>query len=165
MPSRLEGKGAVVGKTAPNFVLPDEQGKVVDFYQALTTGPALLVFYPKDFTLVCTKQLCNYSDNMSAFSELGIQIFGISQNTASNHTKFSERYNFPFSLLADEGHKTALTYGCTSLFTFGGTTRAVFIVSAKKVILYRYIEPTILTRRSADELLLILEDLKKHKLI
>jgi peroxiredoxin Q/BCP len=161
----MEGKGLIVGKSAPDFTLPDHLGNAVNLSDICAKGPVLLVFYPKDFTRVCTKQLCNYSDNMANFQELGVQILGVSQNPAASHSLFAKRYNFPFKLLTDVNHKVTRDFDCSSLFMFGAMSRAVFIISPQRIILYRYVEPTVLTHRSAQELLLILQDLRNHKLI
>lgn len=161
----MEGAGNVVGKVAPDFSLPDHLGNQVTLSGLCENGPVLVVFYPKDFTNVCTKQLCNYSDNMESFKKLGVQIVGISQNPASSHSQFAKRYNFPFPLLTDLHHKASRDFDCSSLFMFGRQSRACFIVNRKRVILYRYVEPTVLTHRSAEELLGILTDLRENKLI
>lgn len=161
----LEGEGTVVGKIAPDFVLRDQHGKKVQFYESLKDGPALLAFYPGDFTPICTKQLCNYSDNIASFRQFGVQIFGVSANTADSHARFADKYNFPFPLLADPAKVVTKAFGCQSLFMLGKTSRAVFIVSKDRVILYRYVEPTVLTHKNAGELTLILEDMKSHGVI
>ncbi len=161
----MEGQGTIVGKVAPDFTLPDHLGNPVNLGAVCSAGPVLIVFYPKDFTKVCTKQLCNYSDNMAGFQELGVQVLGISHNAASSHSQFAKRFNFPFKLLTDVNHKVTRDFDCSSLFMFGAMSRAVFIVSAKRVILYRYVEPTVLTHRSAKELLQILKDLRTNKVI
>lgn len=161
----MEGQGAVIGKRAPDFTLPDQSGANISLSGILMHGPAMLVFYPGDFTTVCTKQLCNYSDNMSGFEALKIQIVGISHNSVQEHSLFATKYKFPFPLLSDSDSKTAKAYDCQSLFMLGKLSRAVFIINAKGIVLYRYVEPTVLTHRSAKELLLILQDLRENKLI
>ena len=163
--AKLEGEGTVVGKRAPDFVLPDRDKAPVKLSEICAKGPALLVFYPGDFTMVCTKQLCNYRDNLAQFSELKIQIVGISPNEPRSHSEFAERYKFTFPLLSDPKRLVAKSFGCTSIFMAGLVSRAIFIVNKDRVILYRYVEPTILTRRSADELLAIIGDLRQNNLL
>lgn len=162
---QLEGEGAVIGKIAPDFLLSDQNGSSVRLSEACAKGSVLLAFYPRDFTMVCTKQLCNYRDNMSAFREFGLQIFGISSNPSNSHAKFGATYEFPFQLLSDGDKTVTKQFGCSSLFMGGGMSRAVFIINPKRIILYRYVEPTILTRRSAAELIAVLADLRKHNLL
>lgn len=155
----------MVGKVASEFSLDDQHGKKVSLYETLKSGPVLLAFYPGDFTPVCTRQLCNYSDNLSSFSKFDLQVLGISHNSVESHASFATKYNFPFPLLSDPDRKIAEQYGCRSFFMFGRTTRAVFIVSPKRVILYRYVEPTILTHRNSGEITKILLDMKVNGIL
>ena len=150
-------KGSV-GAAAPDFRLMDHTGGEVSLYAVLANGPALLAFYPGDFTMVCTKQLCNYRDNMPTFRQYGLQVLGISGNTSADHQVFAKSFDFPFKLLSDPQKNVAKEYGCTSLLLLGGISRAVFIVGRDRRILYRYVEPTTLTHRKADE---ISENLKR----
>ena len=161
----MEGTGTVVGKAAPDFTLINHQGNKVKLSEKLKTSAVLLVFYPGDFTPVCTRQLCNYRDSLSDFSKLGIEIIGISSNPPESHAEFVKTYGFPFPLLSDVKKETAKLFNCTSLFMMGSVSRAVFIINKKGIILYRYVEPTVLTRRTSDELVGILNDLKKNSLI
>ncbi len=161
----MEGLGTVVGKKAPNFELKDHMGGIVKLSEVLQVAPALLVFYPRDFNPVCVKQLCNYRDNMEEFTRFGLQVFGISENPVDHHQAFAEKYDFPFLLLTDPRHQVAKAFGCTTLLMLGRPSRAVFIINSQGIILYRYVEPTTLTRRSATELVGILNDLKQHGLL
>lgn len=161
----MEGQGMVVGKKAPDFELSDHKGGKVRLYDSLKVSPVLLVFYPGDFKPVCTRQLCNYRDNMAHFAEFGVQLFGISENPTDRHGEFAQKFDFPFLLLTDPGYQVAKAFGCTTLLMLGRPSRAVFIINTKGIILYRYVEPTTITRRSAEELIKILGDLKEHKLL
>ena len=163
--NQLQGQGSVVGKRAHDFVLEDHLGDEIILSDVCKTSPVMLVFYPGDFTPVCTKQLCNYQDNLSEFKRLGVRILGISSNSNKEHRKFASDYDFSFSLLSDPHKTVAKKYGCNSLMMFGGVSRAVFIVNTQMMILYRYVEPTILTRRKAEELISILRDLREIKAI
>lgn len=161
----MEGQGLVIGKRAPDFTLPDHKRSNVNLYQSLKVAPTMLVFYPSDFTPVCTAQLCNYRDSIEKFKGFGVQIFGISENSIEEHARFAQKYQFPFLLLTDKGQSVAKQFGCTSLFMFGKVSRAVFIINTSGIILYRYVEPLSITRRKAEELVGILTDLKANKLI
>lgn len=161
----MKGFGAVVGRKAEDFELPDQDGVMVKLSDQLKEAPVLLAFYPGDFTPVCTKQLCNYRDSITAFQEFGVRIIGISRNSVLEHAEFAKRYDFPFKLLSDPKQKVARDYGCTSVFMLGTVSRAVVIVNTRGLMLYRYVEPTILTKRSSDELLGILADLRTANLL
>ncbi len=161
----MEGTGTVMGKLAPDFSLADAEGASHTLSEYCKKGPVVVAFYPGDFTLVCTKQLCSYRDNLEGFGKYGVQILGISANPPEQHKKFASKYAFPFPLLTDPGREVAKQFGCTSAWMLNRVSRAVFILNQKRMILYRYVEPTILTHRSADELIGILGDLKGAKLI
>jgi len=161
----MQGTGVVIGKKAPDFTLRDHMGEPFVLSRAYQESPVLLAFYPHDFSPVCTRQLCNYKDNIAEFQKFGVQIFGISGNTVEKHREFAKKYDFPFKLLSDPGNAVAKSYGCTSRLMLGNVTRAIFIVNKPGILLYRYIEPLTLTRRKAEELVGILGDMKSHDLI
>ncbi len=155
----------MIGKPAPAFTLQDYTGSFFNFLEIIKVSPVILVFYPGDFTPVCTKQLCDYRDHMQQFHNLGIQLFGISKNDRASHKRFAEEHCFPFPLLTDLDNKVAKKYGCSSLFMLGNISRAIFLVNTKGMILYRYIEPTVVTRRTSSDLIKVVNQLRKNKLI
>ncbi|MCB0417935.1 MAG: redoxin domain-containing protein [Bdellovibrionales bacterium] len=160
--ARIVGKGRWLDKKAPDFTLPDQYGKPFHFYEALKSGPHLLVFYPGDFTKVCTAQLCDYRDHMDDFGSLNVRIVGISKNPQESHGRFATQYGFSFPLLSDPSEEVAKSYGCRSLLMFGGVSRALAVVSTDQRIRYHYVESTVITRRTAHELLEVLEQLKSE---
>ena len=98
------------GIPAPDFELVDDQNqtrRLADF-----RGQRLvLYFYPKDDTPGCTKEACNFRDDYSAYQQEGITILGISPDSVESHQKFKVKFQLPFALLADEGHKVCDAYG------------------------------------------------------
>ncbi len=99
---------------APDFTLPDENGK--DHKLSDYRGkPVLLYFYPADDTSGCTTEACNFRDDYSAYQKAGVVILGVSPDTPESHAKFKAKYNLPFTLLADEGHKVHDLYGVWGL--------------------------------------------------
>jgi peroxiredoxin len=154
-----------IGLKAPDFTLMSHLGNPVSLKDQLSKGPVMLAFYPGDFTPVCTKQLCSYKDHEDDFKRFNLQILGISANPPESHAKFAQHYGFRFPLLTDEKRAVSKAFGCTSLLMLGGVSRAVFILDSQGTILYRYVEPTILTRRKPGELLRILENLRSNKLL
>lgn len=158
-------QGLILGNKAPDFCLKNQNGNSVSLRDLLSKGTTLLAFYPGDFRLVCTEQLCNYRDNLDKFKEYGVHIAGISDNPPDAHAEFAKQFGFEFELLSDPGKAVAKTYGCTSLLMFGGISRAIFVVNKTGHAVYRYVEPTVLTRRKAGELLEALRALKERGII
>jgi len=101
---------AAVGSDAPTFKLQDQNGKwhSLGDYQ----GHWLAVyFYPKDDTPGCTTEACNFRDNIYAFKTIGAAVVGISVDDVDSHKEFSDKYNLPFTILADEGGEVSKKYG------------------------------------------------------
>jgi peroxiredoxin Q/BCP len=142
---------------APDFTLQAHTGKSINLFSCLKESSVMLVFYPGDFTPVCTKQLCDYRDHMADFKDLGVQILGLSQNDQETHAKFVKKYEFSFLLLTDVGNDVAKAYGCSSIFMFGKISRAIVLVNMKGELVYKYVEPTGLTRRKSQFLLEVLK--------
>lgn len=120
------------GEKAPSFKLQDSEGKVhsLEDYHGKTI---VVYFYPKDDTPGCTKEACSFRDDYSAFKEAGIEIIGISPDTIESHQKFSEKYDLPFTLLADPDHEVSKSYevwGQKKSFgrEYEGIFRTTFIV-------------------------------------
>jgi thioredoxin-dependent peroxiredoxin len=97
------------GIPAPDFELLDDTNvlrKLSDF----RGKNVVLYFYPADDTPGCTKEACNFRDDYSAYEKAGIQILGVSPDTVRSHVKFKQKFQLPFPLLADEGHKVCDLY-------------------------------------------------------
>ena len=99
-----------VGDKAPGFNL------MTDSDQPLKLGDlkgqwSVLYFYPKDDTPGCTKEACGLRDDYAAYEKAGVRILGVSPDSPASHRKFKEKYNLPFTLLADDGHKVCDAYG------------------------------------------------------
>ena len=126
------------GEKAPSFKLQDSEGKVhsLEEYQGKTI---VVYFYPKDDTPGCTKEACSFRDDYSAFKEAGVEIIGISPDTIESHQKFSEKYDLPFTLLADPDHKVSEAYevwGQKKSFgrEYEGVFRTTFIIGPESKI-------------------------------
>jgi peroxiredoxin Q/BCP len=148
-----------VNDKAPEFSLKDEHER--SFSLASHRGERLLlVFYPGDNTPVCTLQLCDYRDGVEAFAGMGVQVVGISSDTAGSHRKFKAKYNLPFILLTDADLETAERYDSKGLM---GMKRSVFLIDEEGVIRYKHIESLALFRRTRDELLEVIAGLQNSK--
>ena len=71
----------------------------------------VIYFYPKDESPGCTKEACYFRDDYHVYTDNNVVILGVSPDTSEEHAKFKSKYNLPFTLLADEGHQIAETYG------------------------------------------------------
>jgi peroxiredoxin len=102
----------LVGQNAPDFTLRDQDGKKVTLSE-LRGQPVVLVFYPLDWSPVCTDQLSLYQDSMGDFKKQGATLYGVSVDSAFSHKAFQDHLGIQFPLLADFEPKgeVALKYG------------------------------------------------------
>lgn len=89
------------GTPAPDFVAPDENG-VQQRLSDYRGQSVILYFYPKDDTPGCTVEACNFRDDYSAYVDAGVTILGVSPGTSKSHLKFKQKFNLPFTLIADD---------------------------------------------------------------
>ncbi len=99
-----------VGQEAPDFTLRDENNQQVRL-QDLRGSPVVLVFYPLDFSPLCTSELCAIRDDYSDFADRGARVFGISRDSSYAHSAFKEKEGLRHSLLADMKGEVARAYG------------------------------------------------------
>jgi len=124
-----------IGDKAPDFVLDSVEGEKWRLSDQLGSVTALL-FYPKDETLVCTKQMCSVRDNWSEYLKTKAVVVGISQGTVEDHRRFSQRHQLPLPLLADESRKITRKYGWHWILPVN-FTRAIVVIDSTGVIRYR----------------------------
>src|SRR6266702_4797207 len=116
-----ERGGAMVeeGQPAPDFELTSDAGEEVKLSD-LRGKPIVLYFYPKDDTPGCTAQACGIRDAYGEFQRAGAVVLGVSPDNESSHVKFREKYELPFTLLADTDHSVSEQYGVWGEKKFAG---------------------------------------------
>ena len=122
------------GKAAPEFSLTSDAGETITL-EALRGKPVVLYFYPKDDTPGCTTQACGIRDAWGEFERRGAVVLGVSPDDESSHVKFKEKFDLPFTLLADPDHATAEAYGVwVEKNNYGkksmGIERSTFVIGA-----------------------------------
>ena len=122
------------GKKAPDFTLPSDSGDPVTL-SCLRGKPVVLYFYPKDDTPGCTTQACGIRDVYGELERAGAVVLGVSPDSEKSHVKFREKYELPFTLLADSDHAVAEQYGVWGEKKYMGRTylgvlRTTFVIDA-----------------------------------
>jgi len=120
-----------VGDDAPDFALPDQDGEVVSLVD-LRGKNVVLVFYPADETMVCTKQLCEFRDSWAAAQAREAMVFGVNPAGAAKHSAFRSHHRFPFPLLVDSGQQVAGRYHANGLIV----KRTVYLIGKSGKIRY-----------------------------
>jgi peroxiredoxin Q/BCP len=98
-----------VGDSAPDFSLPGDDGAVHSLKSA-KGKPVVVYFYPRDDTPGCTREACDFRDNMARLSKKAL-VYGVSKDSLKSHDKFKQKYNLNFTLLSDEGLDVHRAYG------------------------------------------------------
>ncbi|HYM55000.1 MAG TPA: thioredoxin-dependent thiol peroxidase [Solirubrobacteraceae bacterium] len=126
------------GDKAPDFELPDQDGRAVKLSD-FQGQPVVVYFYPKADTPGCTIQACGVRDHRTDYAKAGAVVLGISPDPVAKVKKFHDKQSLNFALLADEGHVVADSYGVwaqKSMYgkTYFGNERTTFVIdSAGKV--------------------------------
>jgi peroxiredoxin Q/BCP len=117
------------GTPAPNFSLPDQDGKMVSL-GALRGYNVGLIFYPGDDTSVCRRQLCEFRDHWASAHQKNTLIFGVNPQSGQSHAQFIAKSRLPFPLLVDQGQKTAALYNAKGWIV----RRTVYLIGPDGVI-------------------------------
>jgi peroxiredoxin Q/BCP len=121
------------GDQAPDFTLPDQDGREVSLHALLRDGPVVLYFYPADFTPGCTKEACSIRDMHDEIAAAGMRVVGVSPQDAASHAEFRARHGLPFTLVADPAKVAVKAYGVDGPLGIG-VRRATFLVGPDRVI-------------------------------
>lgn len=143
------------GDKAPVFKGKDQNGKTVSLAD-FKGKRVVLYFYPKDMTPGCTAQACNLRDNYDQLLKLGYVVVGVSTDSEQSHQKFIEKYELPFTLLADEDKKVVNQYGVFGEKqmmgkVYDGVHRTTFLIDEKGVIAHIIKKPD--TKNQTEQIL------------
>jgi thioredoxin-dependent peroxiredoxin len=109
-----------IGKPAPAFTLQDQHGRHISLADFKGKKNVVLYFYPKAMTPGCTVQACGLRDSQKSLDNLDTVVLGVSPDPVAKLQKFIEKESLNFSLLSDEDHKVAESYGAWGLKKFMG---------------------------------------------
>lgn len=98
------------GTPAPDFQIPDQNGETVSL-SAFRGQKVVLYFYPRDNTPGCSREAAAYRDALPEFEALGVKVFGLSKDSSASHKRFADKYELPFTLLADTETAVLQDYG------------------------------------------------------
>jgi peroxiredoxin Q/BCP len=121
------------GDEAPDFSLPDQDGRRRRLSELLEGRPLILYFYPADFTPGCTQEACDFRDLHARILASGLRVVGVSPQSPESHRQFRERHALPFTLLSDEDKSVIKAYGVDGPLGVG-VRRVTFLVDAKRRI-------------------------------
>ena len=147
--------------TAPDFTLPTGPDQTVSLAQ-FRGQPVILVFYPEDWSPVCSDQLALYQELLPEFQKFNAQLLAISVDGVWSHRAFAQDRNLSFPLLADFEPKGEMARAYHVYRVHDGTSeRALFVIDAEGIVRWSYVSP-VGVNPGAGGILRALEDLRKE---
>jgi len=147
----MTGNPPKADSKAPDFNLPDAHGKMISL-ESLQGNWVVLYFYPKDDTPGCTKEACNFRDDLHKLEKLNAKVIGVSVDDGESHTEFAKKYNLPFPLLSDKDGSVAFKYGAlTDLGAIKIAKRYTFLIDPNGVLKKSYL--SVDTSRHSQEII------------
>jgi peroxiredoxin Q/BCP len=122
------------GDRAPDFTLPDQDGRQRKLSDLLAGEALILYFYPADFTPGCTREACDLRDLHTQILGAGLRVVGISPQSVDSHRRFRDEFGLPFTLLSDEDKTAIRAYGVDGPLGIG-VRRATFLIDARGKVL------------------------------
>jgi len=154
--------GPQAAKVNPPYAAPDvqgvdQEGKTVKFSDVYKANPFVVVyFYPKADTPGCTKQGCSLRDSHEDLTKMGVKVIGVSHDAVAAEKAFSDKFHFPFTLVADPDAKVIQAFKVQQMSN-GMATRQCFIIKNGQVVWH---DPKAATDKQADEVKAALAELK-----
>lgn len=144
-----------VGDRAPEFSGKDQSGAEIKLSQ-FKGMKVVLYFYPKDDTPGCTMEACSFRDEYAELKNKGFAIVGVSADNEAKHTKFVEKYNLPFPLIADVDKEIIQQYGVWGLKKFmgreyDGIHRETFVISEDGIL--EHVITKVKSKEAANQIL------------
>jgi peroxiredoxin Q/BCP len=120
------------GDQAPDFKLQADDGSWIKLSDYKGSSNVVLYFYPKDKTMGCTKEACNFRDNISKITDQNAVVLGVSVDDIDSHKSFKQEQNLNFPLLADTSKEVSKTY--SGLNQYGMSKRVTFVIDKNGII-------------------------------
>ncbi|HEY5559908.1 MAG TPA: peroxiredoxin [Steroidobacteraceae bacterium] len=121
------------GELAPDFELPDQDGRKRRLGDLLGGRPLILYFYPADFTPGCTREACDLRDLHTRILSAGLRVVGVSPQSPESHRRFRDEHSLPFTLLSDEDKVAIKAFDVDGPLGIG-VRRATFLIDGKRRI-------------------------------
>ena len=158
MSEKPSSKAVKIGDRAPDFTLPDQDGKPVSLGELLAEGCVVLFFYPKDDTPGCTAEACSFRDEYEELSEAGATVVGVSSDDVESHRRFADKHRLPFRLLSDRGGDVRRRFGVPKTLGFIDG-RVTYVIDAQGVICHVF-NSQLRTGRHVEEALRLVRSLQ-----
>ncbi|MBE6290886.1 MAG: thioredoxin-dependent thiol peroxidase [Bacteroidales bacterium] len=146
-----------IGDKAPEKLGLNEKGEEIRLSD-YKGKKVVLYFYPKDNTSGCTAEACSLRDRYDELQTRGYEVIGVSVDDGVSHQKFIDKYNLPFTLIADTGKELVQAMGVwgeKSMYgrKYMGTMRTTYIINEEGIIEQIFLPKQIKTKTHAEQIL------------
>jgi peroxiredoxin Q/BCP len=148
-----------VGDAVPQFTLYNQDGQLFNMSDYVGKKVLVIYFYPKDESMICTKEACAFRDSFDEFTKAGAMVIGINGGTVDSHKEFQQHYKLPFTLLSDPGNKVYNMFGIKGKLMFTG--RETLVIDLKGKIAYVH-EAMTEGKEHADDALIFIKAAKQQ---
>lgn len=124
-----------IGDKMPLFSLKNQDDSLINIKDYVGKKLLVIYFYPKDESMVCTKEACTFRDSIGEFVKAGAMVIGINYGTVESHKDFVKKDNLPFTLLSDSGRVVQKLFGLKGGISSG---RVTFVVDKTGEIVFTY---------------------------
>jgi peroxiredoxin Q/BCP len=132
---KAQNKELTVGDTVPKFSLKNQNDSLINISDYIGKKILVIYFYPKDESMVCTKEACTFRDSATEFSKAGALVIGINSGTVESHKEFQQKHNLPFILLSDPDNKVMQMFGVKNSII---SDRVTFVVDLTGQIVFTF---------------------------
>jgi thioredoxin-dependent peroxiredoxin len=147
-----------VGDAAPQITATTETGATLNLAEVYPKGFTLVYFYPRADTPGCTAQGCSLRDAYAELTKKGVTVIGVSTDSVEAQKKFKEKYNLPFTLLADTDKQVMKAFGQDGAPIVGFASRQAFLINKDGKIVWRDLKAS--TKQQAEDVLAALKQLE-----
>ncbi|MDA0766874.1 MAG: peroxiredoxin [Verrucomicrobia bacterium] len=128
------GEPLELGKGIPEVEAKTQEGKTIKLHEEGAKGWMLVYFYPKADTPGCTKQACSLRDAYATLTEKGVKVFGVSTDTVEEQKAFAEKFELPFTLLADKEAVVVKKFGVPTMKDDAFASRQAYLFKDGKLV-------------------------------
>jgi thioredoxin-dependent peroxiredoxin len=149
----------MIGDRFPDYHFKNSMGKDSSIYDFLVKDYLIVFFYPKDFTMICTKEACLFRDNYKKLNDLNATVVGISNDDNNSHEKFKNEYQLPFDLIEDKNNELRRKLGIKKILGLH-PGRETFVLLKDGTVIYKF-------RSNFDaesHVIKVLDVIKNHKI-
>jgi len=130
-----QNKQLTVGDSIPKFSLKDQDDSLINIKDYIGKKILVIFFYPKDESMVCTKEACTFRDSIPDFTKAGAIVLGINNGSVASHKEFKQHHNLAYNLLSDSGDTVKHMFGISNGLS---NSRVTFVIDKSGVIVFTF---------------------------